>query len=135
MMCVEGVRDLLSSVNIDLSSYTTELGRHLAGTHSPLSLLFTTCLTCRSVSVLTVVSRRQIRRNTPVSASGSVEYWAGSVSRMMASPFLTNVSSCSRSLFAVARPSVHLSVTLVHPTQVVQTLGNISTTFGTVAIH
>ena len=33
-VCVEGVADLLSSVNIDLSSYSTELGRHLAGTVS-----------------------------------------------------------------------------------------------------
>ena len=31
-VCVEGVRVLLSAVNIDLSAYSTELGRHLAGT-------------------------------------------------------------------------------------------------------
>jgi len=32
-MCVRvaGLRDLLSSVNIDLSCYAIELGRHLAG--------------------------------------------------------------------------------------------------------
>jgi len=33
---VEGVNDLLSSLNIDLSRYSTELGRHLAGTTQPL---------------------------------------------------------------------------------------------------
>jgi len=46
----------------------------------------------------------------------------------------------SRSLYAVARPSVCLSVclssvTLVHPTQAVQIFGNVSTAFGTVAIR
>jgi len=40
----------------------------------------------------------------------------------------------SRSLFAVARPSVCLSVTLVHPTQAVVIFGNFSTAFGTLAI-
>jgi len=56
--------------------------------------------------------------------------------------FLANVNSRSRSLYAVARPSVVClsvcrlsSVTLVHPTQAVQLLGNISTAFGTLAIH
>jgi len=51
--------------------------------------------------------------------------------------FLANVNSRSRSLYAVARPSVVylLSVTLVHPTQAVQIFGNISTAFGTLAIH
>jgi len=47
------------------------------------------------------------------------------------------VNSRSRSLYAVARPSVVClsSVTLVHPTQSVQIFGNISTAFGTLAIH
>ena len=51
--------------------------------------------------------------------------------------FLANVNSSSRSLYAVARPSVVClsSVTLVHPTQAVQIFGNISTAFGTIAIH
>jgi len=50
--------------------------------------------------------------------------------------FLANVNSRSRSLYAVARPSVVcLSVTLVHPTQAVVIFGNISTAFGTFAIH
>ena len=56
--------------------------------------------------------------------------------------FLANVNSRSRSLYAVARPSVCLSVvcrlssvTLVHPTQAVQIFGNISTAFGTLAIR
>ena len=49
---------------------------------------------------------------------------------------LANVNSCSRSLYAVARPSVvcRLSVTLVHPTQAVVIFGNFSTAFGTLAI-
>ena len=48
-------------------------------------------------------------------------------------PFLANVNSRSRSLYAVARPSVVClsCVTLVHPTQAVQ----LSTAFGTLAIH
>jgi len=43
----------------------------------------------------------------------------------------------SRSLYAVARPSVVCrlsSVTLVHPTQAVVIFGNISTAFSTMAI-
>ena len=50
--------------------------------------------------------------------------------------------SRSRSLYAVARPSVvclsvvcRLSVTLVHPTQAVEIFGNISTALGTLAIR
>ena len=61
--------------------------------------------------------------------------------------FLANVNSRSRSLYAIARPSVVslssvcrlssvcLSVTLVHPTQAVQIFGNISTALGTLAIR
>jgi len=54
---------------------------------------------------------------------------------------LANVNSRSRSLYAIARPSVCLSVcrlssvTLVHPTQAVEIFGNISTAFGTLAIR
>jgi len=56
--------------------------------------------------------------------------------RHMCHSFLANVNSCSRSLFAVARPSVCLSsVTLVHPTQAVVIFGNLSTAFGTLAIR
>jgi len=52
--------------------------------------------------------------------------------------FLAN--SRSRSLYAVARPSIVclsicLSVKLVHPTQAVVIFGNISTAFGTMAIR
>ena len=60
------------------------------------------------------------------------EFWA---------VFLVNVNSRSRSLFAVARSAVYRqsvclsSVTLVHPTQVVEIFGNISTAFGTLAIR
>jgi len=50
--------------------------------------------------------------------------------------------SRSRSLYAVARPSVvclsvvcRLSVTIVRPTQAVEIFGNISTAFGTFAIR
>ena len=56
--------------------------------------------------------------------------------------FLANVNSRSRSLYAIARPSVCLSVvcrlssvTLVRPTQTVQIFGNISTALGTLAIR
>jgi len=46
------------------------------------------------------------------------------------------VNSRSRSLIAVARPSVVcLCVTLVRPTHAVEISGNISTAFGTLAIH
>ena len=49
---------------------------------------------------------------------------------------LANVNSRSRSLYAVARPSVcRLSVTFVRPTQAVQIFGNISTALGTLAIY
>jgi len=49
--------------------------------------------------------------------------------------FLANVNS--RSLYAVARPSVVClsSVTFVCPTQAVQIFGNISMALGTLAIH
>ena len=52
-------------------------------------------------------------------------------------PFLANVNSRSRSLYAIARPSACrlTSVTLVHPTQAVKIFGNISTTFGTLVIR
>jgi len=55
--------------------------------------------------------------------------------------FLANVNSRSRSLYAIARPSVVclssvcLSVTFVRPIQAVQIFGNISTALGTVAIR
>jgi len=49
--------------------------------------------------------------------------------------FLANLNSRSRSLYAIDRPSVCLSfVTLVRPTQAVESFGNISTAFGTLAI-
>jgi len=49
---------------------------------------------------------------------------------------LANANSRSRSLYAIARPSVVcLSVTLVRPTQAVQIFGNISTALDTLAIH
>jgi len=50
--------------------------------------------------------------------------------------FLANVDSRSRSLYAIARPSVVcLSVTFVRPTQAVEIFGNISRALGTLAIH
>ena len=57
--------------------------------------------------------------------------------------FLTNVKSRSRSLYAIARPSVAClssvclsSVTFVRPTQAVEIFGNISTALlGTLAIR
>ena len=50
--------------------------------------------------------------------------------------FLANVNSRSRSLYAIARPSVVcLSVTFVRPTQAVQIFRNISMAFGTLAIR
>jgi len=47
------------------------------------------------------------------------------------------MNSRSRSLYAVARPSVVClsSVTFVRPTQAVHIFGNISTALGTLAIH
>jgi len=54
---------------------------------------------------------------------------------------LAHVNSRSRSLYAIARPSVVSlsvclsSVTFVRPTQTVQIFGNISTALGTLAIH
>jgi len=51
-------------------------------------------------------------------------------------PFLANVNVSSRSLYAIARPSVVcLSATLVRPTPAVQFFGNISTVLGTLAIR
>jgi len=43
----------------------------------------------------------------------------------------------SRSLYAIARPSVVClsSVTFVRPTRAIQIFGNISTALGTLAIH
>jgi len=58
---------------------------------------------------------------------------------LLLNKFLANVNSRSRSLYAIARPSVCLSVclsvTLVHPTQAVEIFGNISAAFGTLAIR
>jgi len=47
------------------------------------------------------------------------------------------VKSRSRSLYVIGGPSVvcRLSVTLVHPTQAIEIFSNISTPFGTLAIH
>ena len=48
---------------------------------------------------------------------------------------LANVNSCSCSLYVVVRSSVCLSsVTFVHPTQTIEIFGNVSTSFGTLAI-
>ena len=52
---------------------------------------------------------------------------------------LANVNSRLRSLYVVVRPSVRLSVcrlsvTFVHPTQVIEIFGNVSTPLGTLAI-
>ena len=51
--------------------------------------------------------------------------------------FLANVNSSSCSLYVIVRPSVCRlsSVTLVHPTQAIEIFGNVSTPFGTLAIH
>ena len=65
---------------------------------------------------------------------------AASATLLSAVRFLANVNSRSRSLYAIARPSVcrlsvcRLSVTLVHLTQAVEIFSNISTAFGTLAI-
>ena len=60
----------------------------------------------------------------------------------LAYTFLANVNSRSRSLYAIARPSVVClsvvclsSVTFVRPTQAVEIFGNISTALGTLATH
>jgi len=72
----------------------------------------------------------------------AIDQWINNLrSCVHAGHFLANVNLRSRSLYAIARPSVVclssvcLSVTLVHPTQAVQIFGNISTPFGTFAIR
>ena len=64
----------------------------------------------------------------------------GRLARYLVRFLLANVNSRSRSLYAVARPSVGLSVvclsvTFVRPTQAVQIFGNISMALRTLAIH
>ena len=56
---------------------------------------------------------------------------------LLRSILLANVNSRSRSLYAIARPSVVClsSVTLVHPTQPIVIFGNISMALGTLAIR
>ena len=56
--------------------------------------------------------------------------------------FLANVNSRSRSLYAIARPSVvcrlsvcRLSITFVRPTKAVEIFGNISTALGILAVR
>jgi len=51
--------------------------------------------------------------------------------------FLANVNSRSRSLYAIARPSVCRlsSVTFVRPTQAIEIFGNISAALSTLAIR
>jgi len=62
-------------------------------------------------------------------------WWGLILASLLTHLFLANVNSRSRSLYAVARPSVcRLSVTLVHPTQAVEIFRNISTAVGTLAI-
>ena len=59
--------------------------------------------------------------------------WPWLFGRSLAYWFLTNVNSCSCSLYVVVRPSVRLSVvcrlssvTFVHPTQPIEIFGNVS---------
>jgi len=61
----------------------------------------------------------------------------GVVDEYILTQFLANVNSRSRSLYAIARPSVVClsSVTFVRPTQAVQISGNISTALGTLVIR
>ena len=51
--------------------------------------------------------------------------------------FLANMNSSSCSLYVIGRPSVCRlsSVTLVHSTQAIEIVGNISTPFGTLTIR
>ena len=61
--------------------------------------------------------------------------------KMLWSIFLANVNSSSCSLYVIGRPSIVClsvclsSVTLVHPTQAIEIIGNISTPCGTLAIR
>jgi len=68
----------------------------------------------------------------------NIQLWKDETSQFLSLDtftFLANVNSRSRSLYAIARPSVcRLSVTLVRPTQAVEIFGNISTALGTLAI-
>ena len=75
--------------------------------------------------------RRAVATFEATEAAASVVFrTVASVKTILLRPFLANVYS--RSLFAVARPSVVClsSVTFVRPTQAVQIFGNISTALG-----
>ena len=76
-------------------------------------------------------------QNSPLNTIGSNSF-DNTVTEILAThQFLANVNSCSRSLYAITRPSVCRlsSVTFVRRTQVVQIFDNICTAFGTLAIH
>jgi len=61
----------------------------------------------------------------------------GAETMSLSAPFIANVNSRSRSLYAIARPTVVglSSVTFVRPTQLVDIFGNISMPFGTSTIR
>ena len=102
----------------------------------------------RRTSQSALIKKNRNKKNTftkyrpiglPISAVSGPKFaifWGHVEEVLLFNKFLANVNSCSRSLYAIARPSVVcLSVTLVRPTQAVQIFGNISTALGTLAIH
>jgi len=92
---------------------------------------------CVIVSLLVAVEYNTIIYYFHAMLAGLCAPCENSLNPLVGRRFLANVNSRSRSLYAVARPSVCRlsSVTLVHPTQAVQIFRNISTAFGTLAIR
>jgi len=99
-----------------------------------------TCLRCVEIFTMTTLLQIHCRDSQWKSLDSVVQYLlfsevTGTLLRLVSSDiFLANVAICCRPFvcLSVCRLS---SVTLVHPTQVVQIFGNISKAFGTLAIR
>ena len=91
---------------------------------------------CLSVC-LSVCSSQVLWKRLNVSYLYAVQFVCENIPANECYTFLANVNSRLRSLYAIARPSVCRlsSVTPVRPTQALQIFCDISTTFGTMAIH
>ena len=68
---------------------------------------------------------------------GAYEKWLQNILKCIRQSIIvsTTVDSRSRSLYAIAYPSVCLSVTFVRPTQPVKIFSNVSSLFGTLTIR